>query len=269
MVENRSYFKKLLGFYENELVNNILFFWDEKCIDRVNGGFFNCFDNLGENLVSHDKYTWSQGRFVWMWSKLASMDNGTFTHAQQAGFLEKAKLGRDFLAKNCLLGPDDWRCAFLLDEAGNKKTVEGWGDRLDLSISADIFVALGFSRYARCVADRDSYLFAKNLYMSIRKRYMEGDFLSLPYQLPQKYRTHYMMMIHLTSEFYGAVCMFEPEIAGEVKGWLKTYLDDMLDNFVDENNVLREIIYSADNGQLPSVLGQHINPGHNLGRCGL
>jgi len=261
---DRYYAKKLLGFYENELVNNILFFWDEKCIDRVNGGYFNCFDNRGENLISRDKYNWSQGRFVWMWSKLATMDCGTFTLAQRAKFLEYAKLGRDFLAKHCLLGENDWRCAFLLDETGKKKTLDGYGDRLDLSLSADKFVAAGFAGYAVAAGDEDSFLFAKNLYLSIRERYASGDFMSLPYQLPPKYRSHPMGMIHLTSELHMAGLKFDPAFAEESKVWLKEYLDDMLDNFTDENFVMREVIFSADNSQLPSLLGQHMNPGHIL-----
>ena len=66
--------KLLTGFYENELVNNILPFWLERCEDKENGGYFNCFSNDGAQLVSTDKYTWSQGRFVWLFSKLSRMD---------------------------------------------------------------------------------------------------------------------------------------------------------------------------------------------------
>lgn len=64
----------LKGFYENELTNNILPFWMERCEDREFGGYFNCYDNLGLNRVSTDKYTWSQGRFVWTFSHLARME---------------------------------------------------------------------------------------------------------------------------------------------------------------------------------------------------
>ena len=263
---DKTQIKKLLGFYENELVNNILFFWDEKCADNVNGGFFNCFDNRGENLVSRDKYTWSQGRFVWLWSKLAAMDCGTFTEAQRAKFLANAKHGKDFLAKHCLLGKDDWRCIFLLDEAGNPKTLEGHGDRLDLSISADEFVVTGFSRYARTANDKEAYQFAKNLYQSIKKRFDALDYMSLPYPMPKKYRSHGSPMgfINVSYEMYRAACIHEPEWADTPKGIMKAYVDDILDNFVDDQFVLREVIARADNSHLPSVLGQHVNPGHVL-----
>ena len=56
--------KLQIGFYENELCCNILPFWLERCEDRENGGYVNCFSNDGSRLVSTDKFIWSQGRFV-------------------------------------------------------------------------------------------------------------------------------------------------------------------------------------------------------------
>ena len=92
-------------FFENELTNNILSFWLPRCEDSTNGGYFNCFDNAGENLVSRDKYTWSQGRFVWMFARLARMKTGLFSKDQSHEFLRLAKNGKDFLMEHCLIGP--------------------------------------------------------------------------------------------------------------------------------------------------------------------
>ena len=262
----KTQIRKLLGFYENELTNNILFFWDEKCVDMENGGFFNCFNNRGEVLVSRDKYTWSQGRFVWLFSKLAMTDCGTFSSGQRARFLDYAKRGKDFLAKHVLLGENDWRCVFLLDEKGNPKEVEGYGSRLDLSISADEFVLSGFARYSRAANDAAAYHFAKNLYLSVKKRFDELNYMSLPYAVPKKYRSHGTPMgfTNVTFELYEAALLFDPEFAGGLRNVLKDNVTDILDNFVDDSFVLREFINRADNAQLPSLLGQHMNPGHIL-----
>ena len=73
---DRKEILKLYGFYENELTNNILSFWVPRCVDQEYGGFLNCFDNRGENLVSHDKYIWSQGRFVWLFPTLPHRGSG-------------------------------------------------------------------------------------------------------------------------------------------------------------------------------------------------
>jgi len=258
--------REMLGFYENELVQNILFFWDEKCIDRVNGGFFNCFDNRGDHLVSRDKYTWSQGRFVWLFAKLSTMEGGTFTKAQRAEFLANAKQGAAFLRKHCLLSPGDWRCAFLMDETGRHKTVEGWGNRLDLSLSADGFVVTGLARYAQTAHDEESYRFAKALYLSVKDRYDRNDYLNLPYPLNPKYRAHGkpMGLTHTAQSIYDAALLFEPDWAETVaKAHLRSFTEHILEHFVDDDYTLREIV-AKDGTRLPSVLGRHMNPGHTI-----
>ena len=147
MVINEFSLKALTGFYENELVNNFLSFWLPRCEDKENGGFLNCFDNKGEHLVSKNKYCWSQGRFVWIFSKLASTEAPIFSDAQRAEFLRLAKNGADFLEAHALI-PGRNICSFLLDERGNPILVDG-ADRLDMSIYADCFVIAGSSRARR------------------------------------------------------------------------------------------------------------------------
>ena len=168
-----SELKVLAGFYENELTNRFLSFWIPRCVDRENGGFVNCFDNRGETLVSRDKYVWSQGRFVWIFSKLAGMEAPVFSEKQRAEFLALAKHGADFLMRHCLMGENDWRCIFLLDEKEEPKYVEGC-DRLDMSIYADCFVSAGLAMYALQAGDREAYEFAKKLYGSILDRIDRG-----------------------------------------------------------------------------------------------
>jgi N-acylglucosamine 2-epimerase len=259
-----SRIRELIGFYENELTNNILFFWLPRCVDRVNGGYFNCFDNEGRQLISRDKYTWSQGRFVWIFSKLATMDCGTFTKAQRANFLNLAKGGRDFLEKYSLMGEDDWRCVFLMDETGNPKYVDGY-NRLDMSIYADCFVIAAFAKYADAADDKDSYEFSKKLYESAVSRVRTGEFTTLPYPLSPKFRAHGIPMIfsNVTREVYSAAEKFDHEYCPELRKNLENFTEDILTNFVDENNVLREII-TSDNQFFDNLLGQHANPGHTI-----
>ena len=96
---DRNELLRLKGFYENELTNRILAFWLPRCEDREYGGYVNCFDNAGEKLQSYDKYTWSQGRFVWVFSRLAVTKAGIFSRKQRQEFLRLAKTGRDFLIR--------------------------------------------------------------------------------------------------------------------------------------------------------------------------
>lgn len=259
---NKSEISSLLSFYQNELKDNILSFWLSRCVDVDNGGFVNCFDNSGEVLVSNDKYTWSQGRFVWVWSKLASMKGNTFSKKEKDHFLQLAKHGRDFLLHHCLIGKDDWRCVFLLNAQGNPKYVDGI-DVLDSSIFADCFVACGFAIYSSISGDIKSWNFAKNLYSSIYNRIKQNAFNSLPYPLGPEYRMHSIPMIgtNLACEMYRAAQIMEPNLSHIYKTDIQLFSSDVLNNFVDNNNILHEII-SKDNLFLEGLFGDHINPGH-------
>ena len=79
------------------------------------GGFVNCFDNCGKQLMSYDKYTWSQGRFLWLFSRLACTPAPMFNQTERQEFLRLARQDAAFLMEHCLLAPDDWRCTFLME----------------------------------------------------------------------------------------------------------------------------------------------------------
>lgn len=264
MKMNKQRIRELIGFYQNELTNNILFFWLPKCIDKVNGGFFNCYSNDGKQLYSRDKYTWSQGRFVWIFSKLAMMDCGIFTSDQRENFLSIAKNGLDFLKKNCLIAPQDWRCVFLMDEKGNHKYVNDY-KQLDMSIYADCFVVLAFSKYAEAAEDKESYIFSRMLYESCIKRIKTNEYNTLPYPLSKKYRAHGIPMIlsNITIELHGAAKKFDSSYCEVLQKNLHGFCEDILTNFVDENHVIHEVI-TCDNHFVDNILGQYANPGHTL-----
>ncbi|MEG1524427.1 MAG: AGE family epimerase/isomerase [Clostridia bacterium] len=252
------------GFYQNELQQNILPFWMPRCADQAYGGYINCFRNDGSQLVSYDKYTWSQGRFVWCFSRLASTEAPIFSVADRARFLDLARQGVDFLMRNCLIGKDDWRCVFLMNRDGTPKEVEK-GAPLDMSIYADCFVIGGLGMYAFASGDMTAYRFAKHLYDSVVERVQRQAFHTLPYPLSPQYRAHGMPMIlsNTTRELYRAAGKLAPADCPALLANLETYASDILDHFVDENNVLHEVI-TSDNKFFPQILGRHINPGHTI-----
>ena len=154
--------KEYLSFFKQELTDNLLSFWMPRCLDQENGGYLNCFTNDGSRLVSTDKYTWSQGRFLWMFSKLSMMKSTMFSQEQRQTFLQYAENGKNFLLEHVLLGPEDYRCIFLMDAEGKPKHV-GDHEGYDLSISADCFVVMGFAAYALAAKDEAAWEFAKRL----------------------------------------------------------------------------------------------------------
>lgn len=261
----RNDIRKLHGFFENELKSQILSFWMPRCEDKEFGGFLNCFDNKGERLASYDKYTWSQGRFVWMFAKLAGTEGVMFSDAERAEFLRLAKQGAEFLMQHCLMGENDFRCVFLMNRDGSPKKVDGY-EELDMSIYADCFVVIGLSRYALASKDRKAYEFAKRLHASCVDRIEKNSFNTLPYPLSKKYRAHGvpMIMSNTTKELCLAADLLDPAHSAYLRSLAYGYTEDILTHFVDEENVLREVILAETNEQFPQILCQHMNPGHTI-----
>lgn len=256
---------KLYGFYQNELKQNILGFWLPRCVDSEFGGFVNCFNNSGDRLVSHDKYAWSQGRFVWMFARLAVTPAPLFNAAERKKFLTLAEQGASFLMENCLISEDDWRVVFLMERDGTPKTVEP-GAPLDMSIYADCFVVLGLGMYAYAAKEERAYRFAKKLYLSILNRVTHNEFHTLPYPLSDRFRAHGIPMIlsNTTRELLRPAEKMDRDFCPVLRENLRGFAGDILTHFVDEENVMHEIIRREDNSFFPQVLGQHMNPGHTL-----
>ena len=254
--------KAYLAHFQKELTENLLSFWIPRCLDQKHGGYLNCFCNDGSRLVSTDKYTWSQGRFLWMFSKLATASTELFNEKTRAEFLKYAKSGRDFLLKNVLIAPEDLRCVFLMNADGTPKRV-GDFEELDMSIFADCFVTMGFAAYAVAADDKASWKFAKSLGDSVWERYQSGNYRTLPYPLSPKYVAHSkpMILTNVCCELYKAAEKFDPVEAKKQKERIAQCHREVFEIFADENDLVHE--FKLANGDFSSDLfGQHINPGH-------
>ena len=255
---------QMLAFYEEHLKHDILPFWISKSIDEKNGGFFNCFENVGDKLISHDKYTWSQGRFVWIWSKLSRMKGDTFTFEEKEYFLKLAKGGRDFLKAHCFMDEEYDRCTFLMDEEGHHKLLPGQ-TRYDAGTGADYFVILGFSQYALAANDRESYEIAKKLYCSMKKRVEEGKGGTVPYPIPAGYRDHAysMSFSNMSCEMLHAATVFAPEDCDTFASDGLECIGITINEFTDQNHVLHE--YKLIEGSFgDSLLARCQKPGHAI-----
>ena len=85
--------------YQDHLFRHLLPYWLEKAIDEEHGGYYTGFSNSGGRLLHNHKFTWSQGRFVWVWARLACQ----FAHTAEAPqYLRLARPG-EFLMKHALL----------------------------------------------------------------------------------------------------------------------------------------------------------------------
>jgi N-acylglucosamine 2-epimerase len=247
---------ELLTIYRDHAVSDLLPFW-WKAVDTRNGGIFTCFDNAGVHLVSRSKYTWSQGRFVWLWSRAARMINSAMLPGDAAQYLREAARTVEFLTAHVFL--PNGNCAYVLSETG--QAIEG--EHSDTSIYADCFVLLGFSEYALVTADAQVLKLAFQMYDRIRVRLASGSFRTEPYPIPKGYRSHSisMILLRVTQILTDAAEALGHPRRQEMTGEAVRCASEVLDLFVRQDAAVWELI-PIEERLNETILARHATPGH-------
>lgn len=253
----------LLSLYRDHVETVLLPFW-KGALDRQNGGIYSCYNNTGDELVSTDKYTWSQGRFLWLWSKLAGMISENKLAGEKAVYLEQLSKTARFLEENVFL--ENGNCAFLLTEKGEKKeSIPGEG--FDTSLYADCFVALGLGKFAALSGDRERFERSLKLYDRLQERIEKGNIRTDPYPVPPGYRAHSipMIMLNIAQELADAArrlnhpkeeLLYEQSVA---------YMKDIMDHFYREkDHRVVEMLPVNPPLEEDTLLSRHVNPGHTI-----
>lgn len=256
---------KLLNFYINHLEKDLLPFW-LRAVDKRNGGIFTCFDNSGSKLLSENKYTWSQGRFLWIWSRIARLISENKLHLDASPFHEDLHKTVEFMEEHVFLG--NGNCAFLLSNSGEKlKTTEGEG--YDISFYADCFVVLGLSEYAGYFRDRNRYDEALTLYHNIEKRIKEGKFRSEPFPIPDSYKAFAvpMIMLNVVQQLADVAQILNHREYPDLFRASVNYMREIMEDFCLKNYRITEMFYK--NPSLHNtLLTRHVNPGHTIEAMG-
>jgi N-acylglucosamine 2-epimerase len=248
------------AFYLHHLERVVLPFWLDRAVDTEYGGYLTCFDNTGRELVSNDKFTWSQGRMVWVLAKLASMES-ILGHSREE-YLGLARSGAEFLMQHAVL--DNGHCAFVMDRQGNPKE-QAPGAGYDTSIYADCFVILGLSRYASTAGDSEALDFARGLYRSVLDRLASGCYRTEPYPTPAGYKAHGipMIMLNVSEELAQALAALGDPASADVDRRADGYLREIMDHFV-AGDLVHETIDTSNRIVPDRLLGRYVNPGHTL-----
>lgn len=266
-------FKKVLELYREELFGNILPFWLRKGIDEKCGGYFTCFSNDGSQLLHPHKFTWSQGRFVWMLARLYRSMKDRMEEDQRERYLELAATGAEFLMKHARL--ENGNCAFILDRTGTPILLDKKGEACpaepgegyDLSIYADFFVIYGLGEFAMAARDRPAFDFAHDLYKSVVARLSSGNYRTDPYPVPRGYKVHgeQMILLETAQELADAALAFGLESeAGKLRETADSCVREIMSFFrIPEWKVVLEMI-GTDNRPVDTLLGRYINPGHTI-----
>ncbi len=120
--------KQYAELYKQELLQNIIPFWMQHSRDREHGGYFTCLGQYGK-VYDTDKFTWLQGREVWLFSMLCDKVE------RRQEWLEMALHGARFLEQHGRDADGDWY--FSLTREG-KPLVQPY------NIFSDCFAAMGF-----------------------------------------------------------------------------------------------------------------------------
>jgi N-acylglucosamine 2-epimerase len=250
------------------LEQSILPFW-WRTIDPAQGGVFNCFNNEGTRLVSRDKFTWSQGRFAWLWSRGAELSRRGLIAGDADRFLAQAGKTVRFLRDHAFLG--DGRCAFLLSEEGAlKEAVPGGGPAP--SIYADCFVVMGFAEFARVSGERAFLDKAWQLSEDIERRIATGRFPTIPEPIPEGHDSHAVAMIRLNLALvlHDACATLIDSRRPEARERCVAAADRIFEHFMLAGGRMAELRPRVDDRRHgrqeddDSLLSRHLNPGHAL-----
>lgn len=245
----------MLEFYRDHIQNVLLPFWTP-AVDSESGGIFTCFDNAGETLISTDKYTWSQGRFVWLWSRIVRMIRDGMLPGDADLFLRQAREAAAFLRRHVFL--PNGNCVYVLSATGEQKSD-------DSSLYADCFVLLGFSECANVSGDRELLEEALSLYDRLILRLATGAFRTDPYPIPAGYAAHSLAMVRLrfTQSLGAAAKSLGHARADELAAAELQAAAILLDTFVQPGGAVLEMIPPGPE-QSGTILARHATPGHAL-----
>ncbi|MHB1973948.1 MAG: AGE family epimerase/isomerase [Acidimicrobiales bacterium] len=247
--------------YRRHLERQILPYWLENGIDRELGGFYTCFDNRGKHLVSTDKYTWSQGRFIWLLAKASELAEKNAITADAKELLRYASAGAQFVIDHAVL--PDLSCRYVVARDGGP--VDGSGEAgSGSSLYADSFVVLGLSELAR-VTGSDSLLeHARRIYAATDERIRSGIVRTEPYPIPPGFSAYGVAMIMLSTAtaLHDAACALGRDDGAQsgTRDAVAAWLDTMTSHYVVGQDV--EELTSGDGRQQDTLLGRHRTPGH-------
>ncbi len=231
--------------YRNELLQNVIPFWEQHSVDQEHGGYFTCLGCEG-NVFDTDKFIWLQARQVWMFSKLYNEVE------QKQGWLEMAEHGARFLEKHGHDGQLNWY--FSLNREG-KPLVQPY------NIFSDCFAAMAFGQLFKATQSDVYAEIAKNTFTNIleRSNNPKGKYNKLyPGTRPLKGFSLPMILCNLSLELEH---LLEPEL---VEKTIDTCIHEVMEVFYQPDLGLILENVQPDGSFSDSFEGRLLNPGHAI-----
>ena len=241
-MDTKAYLSYWAASYKEYLLGNILPFWLEHGLDKVNGGIYTCLTRTGE-LMDSTKSVWFQGRFAFTCCF-------AYNHVEKRQeYLDAAKLTLDFIEQHCF--DTDGRMYF-------EVAADGTPLRKRRYIFSESFAAIAMAEYSKATGDHTYAEKALALFKDMRR------FLATPGLLPPKYEPTVQTQGH-------SITMIMINVASCIR---KVIADAELDRQIDESlHALKTCFIHPEfkalletvgpNGEFVDTLnGRVINPGH-------
>ena len=238
-------FNKLTWQYKNELLSNVVPFWEKNSRDEEHGGYFTCLDRTGR-VFDTDKFIWLQGREVWMFSTLYNKIE------QKQQWLDMAVHGARFLQKYGHDGSLNWY--FSLTRDGNP-LVQAY------NIFSDCFATMAFGQLFNATGEEEFGMIAKNTFENILKRRgnPKGKYnKSVPGVRPLKSFSLPMILCNLSLEIEHLLSV------DRVNETIDSVLHEVMEVFYQKESGLILENVNPDGSFSDSFDGRLLNPGHAI-----
>ena len=239
--EIKTYLKTWRDRYVKDLTTDILPFWLEHGLDRVNGGVYTCVDREGR-LMDPTKSVWFQGRCAFVYSFAYN------NIEKRPEYLEMAKSCLDFIEAHCF--DTDGRMYF-------EVMADGTPLRKRRYVFSESFAAIAMSEYSIATGDKSYAEKSLKLFKDMRR------FLNTPGILEPKYlptqpgigHSITMIMINTASAIRRAID--DPELDVQINESI-----EKLKLFMKpEYKALLETV-TPEGELIDTINGRVINPGH-------
>lgn len=241
----RARFTDLLAIYRSELLERVVPFWLNHAIDRQNGGILTCISDEGQ-LLSQDKYMWSQLRAIWTFSALYNKIE------PRQEWLDVARHIYEFVRQ---YGRDD-RGQWVFSVSNKGQILQG-----ATSIYADGFAIYGLTELARATDDQEVIDLALATYQNVRSRLARpGSYQTAPFQVPQGGKAHAISMIfslvfNELGHYLGDQAIIEASLY---------HATQVMDVYLRPDRKLLYEFVGLDDSLIDSPQGRSIVPGHAI-----
>ncbi|MEL6670757.1 MAG: AGE family epimerase/isomerase [Bacteroidota bacterium] len=231
--------------YRQELLAQVIPFWETHSLDREQGGYFTCLQADGR-VFDRDKFIWLQARQVWTFAMLYQQV------AANPAWMDIALHGADFLEKYGRDEKGDWY--FSLNQQGAPLVAA-------YNIFSDCFAAMAFGKLYQITQEPRYAEIAITTFDRIlaRQHHPKGHFTKqIGSTRPLKNFALPMILCNLSLELES---LLPPE---QVESTIQLCLEEVMTTFYDNETgwVLENV--SPDGSLSDSFEGRLLNPGHAI-----